>query len=433
MRGAYRRALGRLMGGGALLYAGAMALLMGLLVIWANFQLGENTLSGPLAYLARAQEVALPLFAMDAYARDRRLGLEGLYAALPVERGRLRMGVALAYLSAYALACLPLLLVTALVLPQSDSWAALSGYLLTGVAMLAGCLLCASWVKGRAAALGLGLLLTTLWQSAPLLAALLDQSALGARLARIVLYLSPASRLNAFLNGALDLAAALFALAVAVLAVFLLGGAGRKRALRGAALWALAGALLALTPSSLMSVDLTPQRVTTPSQRMELLLRGLNLEVTVYQVAPVGEEDPWVQLYLKKLAERHVNLQARTLSPREDEAIAALGLPANSLVVEQAGQWAVLRYENLYQEEQGLAGEQVTFELEGALLAALDEVTGLTMADLGVPRGPRLSETYTIEEEARSRLTVGLVLGPLLFMAAGAYLTLRRKRYERKN
>ena len=153
----------------------------------------------------------------------------------------------------------------------------------------------------------------------------------------------------------------------------------------------------------------------------------------MYQVAPVGEEDPWVQLYLKKLAERHVNLQARTVSPREDAAIAALGLPANSLVVEQAGQWAVLRYENLYQEEQGLAGEQATFELEGALLAALDEVTGLTMADLGVPRGPRLSETYTIEEEARSRLTVGLVLGPLLFMAAGAYLTLRRKRYERKN
>lgn len=433
MRGAYQRALGRLLGGGALLYAGATALLMGLLVIWANFQLGENTLSGPLAYLARVQELALPLFAMDAYGRDRRLGLDRLYGALPVARGRLRQGVALAYLSAYALSCLPLALVTALVLPQGDSWAALAGYLLTGGAMLSGCLLCASWARGRAAAFGLGFVLTTLWQAAPLLAAFLDQSALGAHLARVALYLSPAARFSAFLNGSLDLAAAGFCLAIVALSLFLLGGTGRKRALQGAALWALASVLLALTPASLTALDMTPQRVTTPSERMELLLSGLNREVTVYQVAPVGEQDPWVELYLKKLAERHKYLHSVTLSPREDEAIAALDLPAGSLVVEQAGQWAVLRYENLYQYDQDLTGRQVTFELEGALLAALDEVTGLTMADMGVPRGPRLSQTYTIEEEARSQLTVGLVLTPLLLLAAGAVLALFRKRYERKN
>ena len=70
MRGTYRRCLGRLLGGGALLYAGIMALLAGLLILWANFLAQENTLSGPLAYLAQMNGLALPLLARDASARD---------------------------------------------------------------------------------------------------------------------------------------------------------------------------------------------------------------------------------------------------------------------------------------------------------------------------------------------------------------------------
>lgn len=430
MRGAYIRSLKRLLlGGGALLYAGANGLLMGLLIIWANLQVGENTLAGPFAYLIQAQGMALPLLAMDAYARDRRLGLNRLYRALPVEEGRLRQGVALGYLTAYGLSCLPLALMAALVLPRGDSWGALAGYALTGGAMLCLCLLCAALVKGRLAAVVLGMALIQLWQLAPQLAGFMDGSALGARLGRALLYLSPTARMNAFLNGALDLSAALYDLALMLLMLYLLGGIHLKRALRGVALWALTAALLAFTPASIMAVDLTPQRVTTPSERMEQLLAGLNLPVTVYQVSPVGEEDPWVRLYLQKLAERHAYLTARLISPREDDEIAALDLPANSLVVEQEGQWAVLRSDNLYQSYNGLNGQEVTFELEGALLAALDEVTGLTMSDLGMPMGPRLSQTYTIGEEARSRWAVGLVLGPGLLLAAGTVLALIRKRY----
>lgn len=431
MRGTYRRCLGRLLGGGALLYAGIMALLAGLLILWANFLAQENTLSGPLAYLAQTNGLALPLLAMDAYARDRRLGLDKLYRALPVEPGRLQRGAALAYLTAFLFSCAPLALMAALVLPQSDTWAGLAGYVASQGALLCGCLLMASRVKGRLAAFGLGLALTQLSQNAAWLAGLLDQWALGAKAGRLLLYLSPSARLNAFLNGALDLPALGYCLALGALLLYLMGRGGWKRGLKGAALWAAAALALAWVPACVGVLDLTPQQVTTPTQRMELLLSGLNRPVTVYQVAPVGEEDAWVWLYLKKLGERHPNLTAQLISPREDPDIASLDLPANSLVVEEGEQWAVLRYDTLYQTHSALEGQQATFELEGALLTALDEVTGLTMSQLGVPAGPRLDQTYTLEEEARRPLTLGLVLGPALLLAAWAVLALKRKRYEK--
>lgn len=351
----------------------------------------------PLALLFAAQTLLLPLFAMRA--------------------GRNPKG-APAYLIFFGAVCL-------LLLPGSRGpWAltALAGYACCAGALLCTCLLIACRCPPRTAlplCLGWALSLEALEQAAYLL----DGWVLG----RLLLCVLPAVQLNAFLAGSLDLKVVAGCCAWGAFALWASRRPARARPaiwLKGLGLLLAALLVVAALPTVIFRIDVTGAGLTTISPQMETVLKGLNLPVTVYQVAPLGQEDPWVRLYLKKLAQRHAMVTYRSVSPKEKSAFAALGLPANSLVVEQDSQWIVVRAEDLYAVQSDLNGTRTLFALEGALLAALDEATGLTMSRVWTPY-PKAVETMPDMKEG-----VGRLLGctGAVMLAGGLLLCLRRKR-----
>lgn len=383
--GGTRTELKRLAAGGGLVYGGIVCLM------YAH---------APLTLLFAAQTLLLPLYAMGA--------------------GR-NPGGAPAYLILFGAVCL-------LLLPGSRGprgLTALAGYTFCAGALLCTCLLIACRCPNRAAlplCLGFALSLEALEQAAYLL----DGRVLG----RLLLYVLPAVQLNAFLAGSLDLKVMAGCCAWGAFALWAARRPARPAVLlKGLGLLLAALMLAAALPTAIFRVDVTEAGLTTLSPQMETVLRGLNLPVTVYQAAPLGQEDPWVRLYLKKLAQRHAMVTYKSVSPKENRAFADLELPANSLVVEQDSQWIIVRAEDLYTLQSDLNGTRTLFALEGALLAALDEATGLTMSRVWTPY-PKVVETMPERKEG-----AGIYMGcaGAVLLSGGLLLCLRRKQNAKRN
>ncbi|MEG0934928.1 MAG: hypothetical protein RSJ41_04990 [Clostridia bacterium] len=341
-------------------------------------------------------------------------------------------GVALGYLAFGALLCAPLCAYPALIAPSGAAFGCVLGFFAFFEVMLAICLV----IEARVGRHALG------WSLAAMVAlrALTGLAQLPGRAGALVGWVgvrfSPYALLTPCVNGLVDvraLACALIACALCVALVAHGRGGARKRDGFAAVLAAFCVALCFLLPTTLSVFDLNAQQPTLLSSDMALSLKGLNAKVLIRQVAQVGNEDVWVRGYLQKLAERHAYIAYRAVDPRMDARIAELKLPDNSLIVENEDQWIVVRQEAIYQSGVSFLGTQHTFDLEGALLTAISEATGLKLTYGGVPRGRPMNVVPLAPDEAGKARALALIWGaPGACLAAAGLAWARKRRGARR-
>ncbi|MGJ4851269.1 hypothetical protein ACH6CV_13575 [Bacillota bacterium Meth-B3] len=432
MKRAFFHVYGRLMSGSGLVYAAGLAFGMGLLCNWLSLMERGPSFSAHFSTLCLYLMAALPLWTANAFGR-------GAQAEGPEARGRFW-----AYLAAHAAASLGLALYLLPIAPGALSFTALFGFFVTGAVLTGLCLWIAGRLRRRWAALAVALAALILLREAPELASALAMYPAGVWWARSLVRLSPFSLLGNFLNGLIDVKAVLYAAGFCVLAAALVGQQaappagthrpacgrpskqGNRRALASAAIFILFIAAVALLPVNLTLIDVTPARVTVVSDGMARALNGLREPVTVHQVAGVGAEDVWIKTYLEKLAERHAFITYRLVDPAEDAQLKALQLEDNSLVVEQGDELVIVRAANLYAEIETTAGARHSFELEGALLTALSDITQIDMTYAGVPPGRTLDVPPVELTDGQARVLAYAFVGAPL--ALGIFVGLRMMR-----
>ncbi|MEG1605395.1 MAG: hypothetical protein RR452_05305, partial [Clostridia bacterium] len=376
---------------------------------------GEETARMSGGAIGKGEETArMSGGAMDAMGAGKDAGESTARA----NDGAANAGVALGYLAFGALLCAPLCAYPALIAPSGAAFGCVLGFFAFFEVMLAICLV----IEARVGRHALG------WSLAAMVAlrALTGLAQLPGRAGALVGWVgvrfSPYALLTPCVNGLVDvraLACALIACALCVALVAHGRGGARKRDGFAAVLAAFCVALCFLLPTTLSVFDLNAQQPTLLSGDMALSLKGLNAKVLIRQVAQVGNEDVWVRGYLQKLAERHAYIAYRAVDPRMDARIAELKLPDNSLIVENEDQWIVVRQEAIYQSGVSFLGTQHTFDLEGALLTAISEATGLKLTYGGVPRGRPMNVVPLAPDEAGKARALALIWGaPVACLAA---------------
>ena len=431
MKRAFFRVYRRLMGGSGLAYAAGLALGMGLLCNWLSLMERGPGFSTHFATLCLYLMAALPLWAAGAFGREPQ-------ADEPEARARFW-----AYLAAQASAAALLALYIVPIAPNASAFVALLGFLITGTALLGLCLWIADRLRRRWAALAVALAALVLLREAPEIAsALTIYHPAGIGWARALVWLSPFSLLGNFLSGLIDVKAVLYAAGFCVLLAELIGHRSSARVADGgtapqprpwarrplvaALIFALFIVAVSVLPVNLTLIDVTPARVTEVSDGMARALNGLREPVTVHQLSGVGAEDVWVKTYLEKLAERHAFINYRLVDPAEDAQLGNLQLEDNSLIVEMGDELVIVRAHDLYAQMQTTAGARHSFEIEGALLTALSDITQVDMTYAGVPPGRTLDVPPVELTDAQARVLAHAFVGVPL--ALGIFLGLRMMR-----
>lgn len=399
---------------GGLLYAGGLSLAMGVACIWRNLADGYPDFSVQLSLLCVYLVVALPLWTMGAF------GTDAAREDVP--------GTFFRFLVWHVIACALLSFHIVAVAPGVQAFVALLGFFVAGGVALSVCLVIARILRRPVASLAVSLVVMVVLRELPEIAASLTYAFGGdmVPVARHLIALSPFSLMTRFLSGIIDLRAVLSGAIAVMLMVTLSRGEWKKR-ITNALVLALFFALAQAQPAGIALVDVTPTRLTVASDQMADTLTRMNEPVTVYQVCEVGLEDVWIATYLEKLAERHAYIDYRPIDPSEDAEIGQLLLEDNSLIVRHEDTYVIAHADDLYAETYLSIGTRHSFEIEGVLLTALADASGIDLLEGGLPLGRVIDvDRLSIEPSRAQMLAWSFVVEPLILMLVGFILLWRQ-------
>ena len=409
----FRITLKRLFRPLGLIYIGVLTLLMGLLSIWLNWMELSPSFAEHFPYLCLYLALGLPVCTFG----------------VRFDEGKV-LGTCVAYLMFHVISCVALLPFIAIASLNIVSICAWFGFLLTGICLMSLCLGLNAWIKNKYIALITSLIVLAVCREVPELIEPLTLFPQGIPIARTLIELSPFNIMTPFINGIFDVSSLSYALAIIgfFLAVICVKPA-RLTAFLGFIACCVA---LFFVPKSIAHIDCTPQHLVTIDEYMASVLTMLDRDITIYQVAPVGVEDIWMQSYLSKISERHRHIGYETVAPIQNKSIEELGLPDNTLIIELDEEWFILRPEQIhFQTEEN--PPRYLYALQGALLAALEEATQITFTYWSEPTTWDMTIIpLDISDTALRPRVIGCVLYPCTYFALALGIAIKNKRRNTK-
>ncbi|MDO4547717.1 MAG: hypothetical protein Q4D04_06460 [Clostridia bacterium] len=357
----YARKLIEMASGPALyLYAAGFALTVALA---ASFSLEQKYLFS--LFIPVYLSFATALSAREAFSRDRKYGVDVKLRTLSVETWRPVCSRTLAAVTLNAMLCGFIYMLSRLTWPE--------GY---GLSYSAG-VLCRSHFL-----LSMSMFFAYRFEKYGVLL-----SVVASFIIQIIPEFSPSIAPVAFGEGLFDMRTGLPLLALGTAFCVMAGFGGLRTRIAPVAVLLAFAILSALLPANYAIIDTTPQRVTDISDDALISFGNLPQDITVSQICASGESYPWAVGYMQKLAERHSRIDFRISGT---DVLPEAELSGGDVLVESEEAIIVVRSDDIYSS---------SFNLEGALLTAIDEATGLSLTYGGVPRG-RESAAETQDADA---------------------------------
>ncbi len=340
------------------LFAAVLLLTAGITVFLFNLLAGAADMIYALPELAYALILMVPVLCAGMMPKDKRDGLDELYAALPVSTARVVLGKYLAMLTVLALPTLvlclyPLVLALYGTTNYAGAYASLLVFFLLGAAMMAVCLFLSSLTRRPWVAALVGWVVSAVLYGVPHLTVLLPMSAAG--VADVLDYLSPFYHYDRLLSWQLfDLGAVVLLLSYVVVFLLLTVIACRASGRRVRPTALAKGVALAVGAACLLSVanvgmtylpdrkdDISIMGVSRVSTETTLFLQSMKRDATVWWLCDRAEPIPVMDLLLDHYEGEHVTVKVLDLMDEDDPDVARLlkyhgELESGSVVIECA-------------------------------------------------------------------------------------------------
>lgn len=391
-----------------------------------NLTYGSPSFAGTVSSILFLLIITIPVLSMRILSEERKQKTDQLILTAPVSVARIVIGKYLAVATVFGISVLvmagyPLLLGRFGAVSYQESYTALLGYLLYGLAGIAIGLFLSSLTESQviAAVLSFGVLFLTYMMSG--ITGLISQS--GNWLTDLLGAFDFMARFQTFLQAKLDAADILYFLSVILFMLFLTCQSIQKRrwsvSVKIAALGAynttavlivciltvLVNLMAVRLPAAYRTVDMTSQKLYSLSDQTKKMLDGLQEDVTIYVLQSENSKDSIVNNTLENYCAKSGHIKVEYVDPIANpnfhtQYTSDEGIAMNSLIVESGRRYKVIPYSNIYETEYDYYSYSATttgYDGEGQITSAIAYVTGEDMPKIYTVTGHNeleLSETF---------------------------------------
>ena len=384
------------------LFIAAHICLAGLYFFAINLLSGYSNVGQSFSSILFLLLLSTPILSMRVLAEERKQKTDQLILTSPVSIGGIVAGKYLAMATVFTIpvavmALFPLILSRYGTVPMGESYTALLAYYLFGLTCLAIGLFISSITESQviAAVLSFALLFVGYMMSS--ITGLISQT--GNLLTKILNAYNFTDRLDAMVEGTLNLKSVLYFVTLIVVFLFLTVQSIQKRryqvSVKTLQIGAYSSGMIALVvaiavflnlgvsalPDRYTKIDVTSQKLYTLTQTTKNLVKNLSEDVTIYVINSESSQDETLQQTLKSYAELsdHIKLVYKdpVVSPDFYKDYTD-SISVNSMIVESAQRFKVINYSNIYEYDYDYSNYSSSvsgYDAEGQLTSAIAYVT----------------------------------------------------------
>lgn len=384
------------------LFIAAHICLAGLYFFAINLLSGYSNVGQSFSSILFLLLLSTPILSMRMLAEERKQKTDQLILTSPVSIGGIVAGKYLAMATVFTLpvavmALFPLILSRYGTVPMGESYTALLAYYLFGLTCLAIGLFISSITESQiiAAVLSFALLFVGYMMSS--ITGLISQT--GNLLTKILNAYNFTDRLDAMVEGTLNLKSVLYFVTLIIVFLFLTVQSIQKRryqvSVKTLQIGAYSSGMIALVvaiavflnlgfsalPDRYTKIDVTSQKLYTLTQTTKNLVKNLSEDVTIYVINSESSQDETLQQTLKSYAELsdHIKLVYKdpVVSPDFYKDYTD-SISVNSMIVESAQRFKVINYNNIYEYDYDYSNYSSSvsgYDAEGQLTSAIAYVT----------------------------------------------------------
>ncbi len=385
------------------LFIAATLFLTGIYFTALNLMYGNASIASTLSSVAFLFIITIPLLSMRIIAEERKQKTDQLVLTAPISVGKIVLGKYLAMLIIFAIpvaviATFPLILSAFGTIPYGQSYTALLGYLLYGMACLAIGLFISSITESQviAAVLSFAVLFVGFLMQG--ITSLISST--GNLITKILGVFDMNTRFNNLTSGNMDLTAVIYFLSVTAVFLFLTVQSIQKRRFSissktisiGAYSTGLIAVVLAVAvfvnmivstlPTKYTSFDVTSEKLYSLTDTSVELAKNLSEDITIYVLQSEASQDKVLAETLKKYQElsNHIKIVYKdpVTNPTFFKEYTSDDISLNTLIVESAKRFKVVNYSDIYATEvnyQTYQSETTGYDGEGQITSALSYVT----------------------------------------------------------
>ena len=153
--------------------------------------------------------------------------------------------------------------------------------------------------------------------------------------------------------------------------------------------------IVSTIPSKYSEIDISSQKLYSIGDETKKMLKDLEKDVTIYQIAQSGSEDENIANLLKKYEDesKHIKVEQKdpVVNPKFVSQYTSDDLSANSLIVVCGDRNKVIDYNNMYEtsmDYQTYSSQTTGFDGEGQITSAIGYVTSENLPVLYTVEGP---------------------------------------------
>ena len=386
--------------------------------------------------------ISIPILTMRILSEERKQKTDQLILTAPVSVGNIVLGKFLALLSIFlipivVISTYPLILTAFGSVPLAESYLAILGFFLYGMA----CISIGIWVSSLtesqviAAVISFGLLFVGYIMDG--ICSLISST--GNWLTKVLGCLDMYNRFISMLNGTLDISAVIYFVSFTALMLFLTAQSIQKRrysvSVKNLQFGAYSTGLIAVgivltvlinlfageLPSSVKTVDVTSQKIYSITDITKDFLKELDEDITIYVLAGETSKDTTLSTTLERYTEAsgHITVEYvdPAVNPRFYMQYTDSSVTTNSMIVVGEKRHKVINYSNVYATEMDYttyATSTTGYDGEGQITSALAYVTSESMPKVYILEGHgelSLSATFTgaIEKENMEYESINLM------------------------
>lgn len=372
-----------------------------------NLSYGYPYISYSLNAIAFLFLVTIPVLTMRVLAEERHAKTDQLLLTAPVSIGKIVLGKYLALASVFSAAMLviglsPLLLGRFGTVPYAESYAAVLGFWLYGLACIAIGVFVSSLTESQVIAAVLTFVFLFLGYMMGGITQIISSS--GNLLTRILSCYDLTAGLDRLTNGQLDLTAVVYYISITALFLFLTAQSIQKRrwsvsirkpglGIFNAGFSAAAVAAVVILnlvagtlPTTLTNLDCTASKLYSITDDTKKILSALNEQVDLYVIANEDSSDEQLKSTLVKYDELSPNIQVTyvdpAVSPNFYQNYTQEQISANSVIAVCGERSKVIDYSDLYEtsvDYQTYSQQTTGYDGEGQLTSAIQYVTNQEM------------------------------------------------------
>lgn len=372
-----------------------------------NLSYGYPYISYSLQAIAFLFLVTIPVLTMRALAEERHAKTDQLLLTAPVSIGKIVLGKYLALASVFSAAMLvialsPLLLGRFGTVPYAESYVALLGFWLYGLACIAIGVFVSSLTESQVIAAVLTFVFLFLGYMMGGITQIISSS--GNLLTRILNCYDLTDGLDRLTNGQLDFTAVIYYISLTALFLFLTAQSIQKRrwsvsirkpglGIFNAGFSAAAVAAVVILnlvagtlPTTITNLDCTASKLYSITDDTKKILSALNEEVELYVIANEDTSDEQLKSTLLKYSELSAHVQVTyvdpAVSPTFYQNYTQDQISSNSVIVVCKDRSKVIDYSDLYEtsiDYQTYSQQTTGYDGEGQLTSAIQYVTNEEM------------------------------------------------------